>query len=90
MDIVGPVTPPPPLNTVPVPLPSNLDQFVKDRSKAILLGKALFWDMQVGGNGRVACATCHNNAGIDQRFVNTLNPARLAARLGLSWRGSSY
>ena len=39
------------LKTVPVPLPDNLDQFVRDRDAAIQLGKALFWDMQVGSDG---------------------------------------
>src|SRR3954463_8607279 len=39
---------PAPLKTVPVPEPSTLMNFVKDRNAAINLGKALFWDMQVG------------------------------------------
>ena len=39
---------PPSLKTVPVPLPTNLSDFVKDNDAAIRLGKALFWDMQVG------------------------------------------
>ncbi len=66
--------PPRPLSTVRVPLPDQLDKFVKNRQAAIQLGKALFWDMQVGSDGRTACATCHNNAGVDQRTINTLNP----------------
>ena len=61
-----------PLNTVPVPIPSNIDDFVKDREAAVALGKALFWDMQVGSDGKVACATCHFNAGTDGRVRNTL------------------
>ena len=32
--------------------------FIKDEAAAILLGKALFWDMQMGSD-EVACATCH-------------------------------
>ena len=63
-----------PLSGVPVPLPSNLNSFVKDRDAAIRLGKALFWDEQVGSDGRVACATCHFQAGVDVRTVNTVNP----------------
>jgi cytochrome c peroxidase len=65
---------PGPLDAVPVPLPRNLDDFVRDRSKAILLGKALFWDMQVGSDGRTACASCHWHAGADVRTTNTLHP----------------
>jgi cytochrome c peroxidase len=63
-----------PLSSVPVPLPSNLGNFVSDRSAAIKLGKALFWDMQVGGDGLQACASCHFQAGADVRNKNQLNP----------------
>lgn len=57
-----------------VPLPDNLDDFVKDRLAAIQLGKALFWDMQVGSDGVLACASCHFHAGTDNRALNALNP----------------
>ena len=57
-----------------VPLPENLDVFVKDRTAALQLGKALFWDMQVGSDGVQACATCHFHAGADNRTRNQLNP----------------
>src|SRR4051812_14549246 len=66
---------PAPLKTVPVPEPSTLMNFVKDRKAAINLGKALFWDMQVGSDGMQACATCHFHAGADARTKNTVNPA---------------
>ena len=62
------------LKTVPVPMPSNLTDFVKDKAAAIALGKSLFWDMQVGGDGRQACASCHFQAGADVRSNNQLNP----------------
>ena len=62
------------LRTVQAPLPSNLDDFVKDRAAAIRLGKALFWDEQTGGDGRIACATCHFASGGDPRTVNTIHP----------------
>jgi cytochrome c peroxidase len=62
------------LKTVQVPLPADLGRFVKDFDVAMALGKALFWDMQVGGDGQVACATCHYSAGVDARTVNTVNP----------------
>jgi cytochrome c peroxidase len=61
------------LNQVQVPLPANLDVYIKDRAAAIRLGKALFWDMQVGSD-KTACASCHYNAGADSRSVNQLNP----------------
>jgi cytochrome c peroxidase len=41
---------------------------------AVALGKALFWDVQAGGDGRQACASCHYHAGEDARGFNTLNP----------------
>ena len=37
------------------------------------LGKALFWDMQVGGNGVQSCASCHYSAGADNRTVNQIS-----------------
>ena len=39
------------LGAIPIPEPANLNDFVKDRAAAIRLGKALFWDMQVGSDG---------------------------------------
>lgn len=66
---------PPSLKTVPVPEPANLGDFVKDRQAAIRLGKALFWDMQVGSDGMTACATCHFSSGMaDTRSKNQLSP----------------
>lgn len=65
---------PKPLSTVPIPEPPNLSEFVVDRKAAIALGKALFWDMQVGSDGIQSCATCHFHAGADSRSRNQLNP----------------
>jgi cytochrome c peroxidase len=62
------------LSQVPVPEPANLGLFVQDKNAAIRLGKALFWDMQVGSDGQTACATCHFHAGADSRTRNTLHP----------------
>ena len=62
------------LSEVEVPLPDNLDEFVDDEDAAIRLGKALFWDTQVGGDGQTACATCHFKAFVDARVINTVNP----------------
>src|SRR5690242_18419663 len=61
-----------PLNTVPVPQPVGGD--VRDQAAAIRLGKAFFWDVQVGGDGVTACASCHFQGGADNRLLNTLNP----------------
>ena len=43
--------------------------FVKNEDAAILLGKALFWDQQMGSDGQ-ACASCHYHAGADNREKN--------------------
>ncbi|MCW5890613.1 MAG: cytochrome C peroxidase [bacterium] len=71
---------PPSLRTVPVPEPANLDAFVRDRAALVVLGKALFWDMQVGSDGVTACGTCHFHAGADARSKNQLNPGTRRAR----------
>jgi cytochrome c peroxidase len=56
-----------------VPEPPGLDRFVRDRTALIVLGKALFWDMQLGSDGRTACASCHFHAGADHRHQNQLS-----------------
>ncbi len=60
------------LKTVPVPQPPGLDNYVRDRVALAALGKALFWDMQAGSDGRTACATCHFHAGADHRPQNQI------------------
>jgi cytochrome c peroxidase len=65
---------PPSLKTVSPPLPRDLDHYVADRAAAIRLGKAFFWDSQVGSSGNQACATCHFHAGVDNRVKNTVHP----------------
>ncbi len=79
--VVVPSNAPPSLKTVPVPRPPNLGDYVSDEQAAIRLGKALFWDMQVGSDGVTACATCHFHAGADDRTKNQLAPGHLRARL---------
>jgi cytochrome c peroxidase len=62
------------LRAIAVPAPANLDDFVRDPAMARALGKALFWDMQVGSDGIQACASCHFRAGADPRSKNQVNP----------------
>lgn len=71
---------PPSLKTVPVPRPGNLGDYVKNEQAAIRLGKALFWEMQVGSDGVTSCATCHFHAGADSRTKNQLAPGHLRVR----------
>jgi hypothetical protein len=42
------------LKQVPIPQPTNLATYVKDQAALIALGKVLFWDVQVGSDGKVA------------------------------------
>lgn len=65
------------LKHVPVPEPASLGNFVRDRASAIALGKALFWDTQIGSDGQ-ACASCHFHAGADNRIKNQMSPGLLA------------
>ena len=74
--IFEPPVPPAALGSLPVPTP-DLSDFLKTNGGAewgLVLGKALFWDMQVGSDGIQACASCHFNAGADSRSLNQLNP----------------
>lgn len=49
---------------------------VVDKAMAIALGKALFWDANVGSDG-MACGSCHFHAGADSRTKNQLAPGLL-------------
>jgi cytochrome c peroxidase len=44
------------------------------RLEAARLGKALFWDMQVGSDGVQSCGSCHAHAAADNRTKNQINP----------------
>jgi cytochrome c peroxidase len=61
------------LKSVGVPPVPELTKFIRDRQAAIVLGKALFWDVQAGSDGN-ACASCHFHAGADNRLKNQLSP----------------
>ena len=63
------------LKAVAIPPVPGLNHYVRDQAMAILLGKALFWDMQSGSDGQ-ACASCHFHAGADNRIKNSLNPGQ--------------
>jgi cytochrome c peroxidase len=65
-----------PLATVPPPQPTGgtILATADAQRTAVQLGKALFWDIQVGGDGKTACASCHFFAGSDTRLLNTVNP----------------
>ena len=69
-----------PLSTEPVPQPFIIEPVLPtvgtiiNQQAAIRLGKALFWDIQAGSDGQVACAACHASFGSDARRFNTLYP----------------
>ena len=60
------------LKGVTAPQPPDLGRYVTDLPSLIVLGKVLFWDAQVGSDGRTACATCHFHAGADHRVRNQI------------------
>lgn len=61
-----------PLSTMPVPVPAEISNYIRNDIAAIKLGKSLFWDMQAGSDGRTSCATCHFDAGADSRSQNQI------------------
>jgi cytochrome c peroxidase len=71
------------LKCTPTPEPYIIDDsgaqisispsIIKNKAAAIALGKMLFWDAQVGSDG-LACASCHFQAGADNRVKNQINP----------------
>jgi cytochrome c peroxidase len=68
------LTPPQPVNTENnIPLDTAGNGIIKDKSWAIVLGKALFWDIQAGSDNQ-ACASCHFSAGADSRIRNQWSP----------------
>lgn len=65
------------LKEVTVPPVPGIENFIRNKNAAIVLGKALFWDQQAGSDG-MACASCHFAAGADNRLKNQLSPGLLA------------
>jgi len=74
--VIIPLRPLAPLSTVPVPPVFGMEGMLADKTAAIQLGKALFWDMQAGSDDTQACASCHFNAGADSRAINQINPGQ--------------
>src|SRR4051794_19674629 len=71
-----PVVTPTSLKSVVVQDPPNLGDFVADKTAAIALGKAFFWEQQASSDNSMACASCHFHAGADNRLKNSLNPGQ--------------
>jgi cytochrome c peroxidase len=71
---------PPSLKGVLIPvtpgLVNGVSPIVINKTTAIALGKALFWDTAVGSDG-MACASCHFHAGADRRVTNQLETGSL-------------
>jgi len=82
-----------PLSAVSRPEPPDLSTYVQNKTAAIALGKALFWDMQVGSDGVQSCASCHFHAGADNRSKNQLAPGCVdcpSGQDGFSFGGPNY
>ena len=71
------------LKSIAVPKPPDLERYVADPRALVVLGKALFWDVQVSSDNRVACASCHFHAGADHRRQNQL--ATTKDPVALNW-----
>jgi cytochrome c peroxidase len=60
------------LKGVAIPQRPDLPRYVANPEALVVLGKSLFWDVQVGSDGRTACGTCHFHAGADHRVTNAV------------------
>src|ERR1051325_7677916 len=87
-----PLRPLAPLSSVPIPPVFGMEGIIADKTAAIELGKALFWDMQAGSDDIQACASCHFNAGADSRANNEVNPGQAGGdntfQVGVPFNGS--
>jgi cytochrome c peroxidase len=74
---------PPSLQGIAMPATAGLldgaNPIVINKTAAIQLGKALFWDSAVGSDG-MACASCHFHAGADSRTQNQLSTGGFHAK----------
>ena len=78
------LTPPDPSGTEGGRKVDLMTDYVLNRSAAVLLGKALFWDMEIGSDGSTACASCHFHAGVDHRTTNQINPGQANTNANVS------
>ncbi|MGE8189126.1 cytochrome-c peroxidase, partial [Pseudomonas sp. NPDC086278] len=78
------ITPPDPSGTEGGRKVDLMTDYVLNRSAAILLGKALFWDMEIGSDGSTACASCHFHAGVDHRITNQINPGQASTHANVA------
>lgn len=78
------------LKTIALQTPANLSDFVADNASAVALGKAFFWDQQMGSDGQQACATCHFQAGADVRTKNTISPGVMGGSVNWFGKGPNY
>lgn len=69
--------------------PLTEEDFIADRTAAVQLGKAMFWDMQLGSDGVQACGSCHFHAGADNRIRNQINPGTFDSDDTLQVRGKN-
>ena len=67
--------------------PSNENDYIRNREAASILGKAIFWDMQLGSDSVQACGSCHFHAGADNRTKNQLNPNHLSGDFTFQTKG---
>ncbi len=70
----------------PAPPSEQVARLVKDQSTLVALGKALFWDANLGSDGQ-ACASCHFHAGADPLTVNRLSPGLRAVPADVKFGG---
>jgi hypothetical protein len=67
--------------------PSNENDYIRNREAATILGKAIFWDQQLGSDSVQSCGTCHFHAGADNRTKNQLNPNHLSGDFTFQLKG---
>ena len=71
-------------------VPSNENDYVRNRTIAAVLGKSFFWDMQVGSDVVQSCGTCHfNGTGTDTRTKNQVNPNHLGGDVTFQIHGGA-
>lgn len=91
--VVIPLRPLAPLSGVSIPPVFGLEGIIANKSAAVQLGKALFWDMQAGSDDIQACASCHFDAGADSRAINSVNPGQAGGdnsfQIGVPFNGES-